>query len=135
MSAIKINEEQMVKLVRNALLVAGNEMGEEGDHWPVVNSTIHSIMKDWEELKIERNVHAEMRTHLYEQLDRMDEIIVSCPDEVKADAEPKLRKLREIYDAYFSMVAPKDICINEDDMPVHVKRAEAIIMTLENDDE
>ena len=41
----------MVSLVRNALLVAGHEMGANGDHWPVIKSTIHSIMKDWEDLK------------------------------------------------------------------------------------
>ena len=69
-------EEQMVHLVRNALLVAGHEMGKDGDHWPVVKSTIHSLMKDWEDLKVERNVHAELKKHVYAQLDEMEVGIV-----------------------------------------------------------
>jgi len=44
-------EEQMVHLMRNALLVAGHEMGADGDHWPVVKATIHSLMKDWEDFE------------------------------------------------------------------------------------
>ncbi len=64
MTAQATTETQMVGLVRNALLVAGQEMGADGDHWPVINSTIHSIAKDWENLQIERNVHTELKTHL-----------------------------------------------------------------------
>jgi len=134
MSEARITEEQMVMLVRNALLVAGHEMGVDGDHWPVIKSTIHSIMKDWENLKIERNVQAEMRLHIYDQLDEMDQILVTCSAEVQADTGPKLKQLREIYDAYFDTVDAENLAVDENKIPAHVKRAQAIIMTLEDDD-
>jgi hypothetical protein len=126
-----LTEEQMMSLVRNALLVAGHEMGETGDHWPVINSTIHSVMKDWEDLKIERNVHAEMRKHVYEQLDEMDRVLLTCPEDLQADTASKLKGLREIYDAYFEKVHARNLSIEEEDIPAHVKRAQAIIRTLE----
>jgi hypothetical protein len=131
----KMTEEQMVGLVRNALLVAGLEMGgPEGDHWPVIKDTIHNVMKDWEDLKTERNVHAEMRVHLYAQLEKMEAILTTCPDDVKADAAPKLKQLRELYDAHFTEIDKNDIYLSDEETPAHVKRAEAIIKTLEADD-
>lgn len=135
MPETKMTEDQMAALVRNALIIAGTEMGADGDHWPVINATIHSVMKDWENLKIERNVHEELRTHLYVQLDRMDEILLTCPDDVKAEAAPKLKKLRDIYDAHFTSIDEKQLSLNEDEKPDHVKRAQAIIKTLEENDE
>lgn len=129
--AREMTEEQMVGLVRNALLVAGYEMGKTGDHWPVINDTILKIAKDWEESKIQENVDAEMKIHLYEQLGIMENGMVECSPAVRAELTPVLKELREIYDSYFtslddSAVAP----IREEEIPVYVKRAEAIIATL-----
>jgi len=132
MTAKPLSEEKMVHLVRNALLVAGQEMGN-GDQWPVVKDTIYKIMKDWEDLKIERNVHAEMKKHIYAELDEMDRILFTCTEEQRADAAPKLKQLREIYDAYFEPVDPRHISIEEAKVPVHVKRAENLLMSLEGE--
>lgn len=134
MAARRMTEEQMAHLVRNALLVAGHEMGEEGDHWPVIKSTIQSIMQDFEALQTELNVHAEMKTHLYAQLEKMEKELASCSPEERAIAEPKLRELRAVYDAYFAEVKDMDLYLG-DDKPLHVKRAEAIIKTLEAKDD
>ena len=35
-----MTDDQAVNLVRNSLLVAGQEMGHDGDHWPVIKSTV-----------------------------------------------------------------------------------------------
>ena len=129
-----ISEEQMVHLVRNALLVAGQEMGK-GDQWPVVKDTIYKIMKDWEDLKVERNVDAELRTHLYEQLAEMEAGLLECTPEARAIAEPKVKELREVYDAYFSELNKDAIMCDEENTPVHIKRMEAILNTMEGDHE
>ena len=36
----------------------------DGDQWPVVKDTVYRVMKDWEDLKVERAVHAEMKIHI-----------------------------------------------------------------------
>jgi hypothetical protein len=133
MAAKEMTEEQAVHLVRNALLVAGQEMGAAGDHWPVIKSTIYDIMKDFEDLKVERNVDVELKTHLYSQLAAMERGLANSPAAVKADVAPKLKKLREIYDAYFSTVDKDAAIINEDEIPAHMKRAKAIVATLEDE--
>lgn len=127
-------EEQAVALVRNALLVAGMEMGAEGDHWPAIKSTIHSVVKDWEDLKTERNVDAELKKHLYKHLSEMEAGIAQCDAKVRAEVAPLLSQLREIYDAYFSDAADEAVMVYENEEPVHLQRARIILDTLEDED-
>lgn len=137
-----LSEAQMKKLARNALLTAGHEMGEEGDHWPVIKNTITDIMMDWEKLETERNVHAEMKAHLYTQLKEMEAKLDECTVEERAAATPLLKDLREIYDAFFTEAKTEELYLsNKDDLvfeemekPAHIKRAEAILETLMEDD-
>lgn len=132
---LPMSEESMINFLRNALVIAGEEMGDEGDHWPVINATVHSIMKTWEDVKIERNVDAEMKKHLYAQLEIMEKNLPGCTPEAQATIAPKLQELREIYDAYFESPSADAVYITPDDMPPHIKRAHAIISTLDGDEE
>jgi hypothetical protein len=131
MMAKDMTEERKVGLVRNALLVAGQEMGESGDHWPVINDAIHNIAKDWEEQRIQKNVDEELQIHLYEQLEIMEKGMADCSPAIRAELTPKLKELREIYDSYFSSLDESAVApVSDDEIPVYLKRAEAIIATL-----
>jgi len=135
---VEMSENDMKTLVRNALMVAGQEMGETGDHWPVIKNTITDIMHDWEMLEAERAFQDEMKAHLYGQLKAMEEVLATCSAETQAEVAPRLAELREIYDAHFERPAHETIDLTGDedaDKPVHIKRAEAILRTLEEDDE
>lgn len=137
-TTIEMSEKDMKTLVRNALMVAGQEMGETGDHWPVIKNTITDIMRDWEELQAERDYQEEMKEHLYGQLKAMEDVLATCSTETQTEVAPRLRELREIYDAHF--VKPEHEMIDLTDVddtekPLHIKRAEAILKTLEEDDE
>ena len=127
-----LSEEQMVHLVRNALLVAGQEMGD-GDQWPVVKDTVYKIMKDWEDLKVERNVDEVLKVHLYEQLKEMEAGLAECTSEMRALLAPRVRELREVCDAYFSDVDPRAVVYDEENAPEHIKRMKVIVNTLEED--
>jgi len=135
---IEMTENDMKKLVRNALMVAGQEMGESGDHWPVIKNTITDIMHDWEMLDAERAFQDEMKEHLYGQLHAMEEVLSTCETETQKEVAPRLRELREIYDAHFTKPTHETIDLTGDEeaeKPLHIKRAEAILSTLEEDDE
>jgi cobalamin biosynthesis Co2+ chelatase CbiK len=129
----EMTEAQMVNLVRNSLVVAGHEMGEDGDHWPVIKATVHSIMKDWENLQIERNVLSEFKTQYEHIMKELREIRAEAPDAAKKEIDSMLVDLQQIYDASFAAVYERDTYIDEDDIPPHMQRAEAIIETLEAD--
>lgn len=133
MTTAAMTEEQMVHLVRNALAVAGQEMGAEGDHWPAIKSTIHSIMKDWEDLKIERNVNAELEKHYGAILDQMEKDLELCPLKLRPEAQRIVKEMREMYDACF---APADVTMFvtcDAEIPIHIQRAQTIIKTLEDE--
>lgn len=129
----ELREEQMKTLIRNALMVAGQEMGEEGDHWPVVKNTITDVMRDWEELEIERAVHTELKKQMTHYLDDMMAILKTCKPAVQQEAEPYIRELRDIYDAAFNEPEEEVIDLAEEDKPIHIKRAEAMIDMLFDD--
>ena len=133
MAMNELINDKTVGLVRNALLIAGEEMGAEGDHWPVINATIHNVMLDYENLKTERVVHSEMKTQLYAQLDEMDRILATCTAEERAEAAPKLTQLREVYDAHFTPIGRAFALLGDDETPIHVRRAEEMILSLEDD--
>ncbi|MDD4617400.1 MAG: hypothetical protein PHW76_09935 [Alphaproteobacteria bacterium] len=126
-------EERMVFLVRNALLVAHQEMGG-GDQWPVVKDTIYKIMKDWEDLKTERNIDAELKIHLYAQIQKMEEGLDECSPETRELIEPKIKEWREICDAYFCDVDRNAVMYNEASVPMHIKRMNAMLSTMEEED-
>ena len=134
MTTETMSEEQMVFLVRNALLVAGQEMGR-GDEWPIVKDTIHKIMKDWEDLKADRNVDDEMKIHLYAQIEKMEKSLDECEPDVRAQLEPRVKEWREICDAYFTDLNPAAVKYGEGELPPHIDRMNAILATLEDDHE
>ena len=130
MTSQTMSEDQMVFLVRNALLVASQELGR-GDEWPVVKDTIHKVMKDWETLKAERNVDTELKIHLYDQLKRMEESLIECAPDIRDVLEPRIRILRDACDAYFAKIDKSACMKNKEDEPIHVKRMNAILETME----
>lgn len=124
----KLSDDEIIHIARNALIAAGLEMGREGDHWPIIKDTVYKIMRDWEELKIERNVQTEMKKHLYVQLEIMESEIPNCAKEIQDILREKITALREVYQAYFSPVAEEDMVFFADiDEPEHIKRARAIL--------
>ncbi len=128
-----MSEEQAVHLVRNSLLVAGSEMGAEGDHWPVIKTTIHSIMRDWESLQIERNVEAELKTHYNAMISNLERNLHLCPIDLQPAAIKMIGEMRQLYQARFEP-AEMTMYVNCDaDIPIHIKRMNEIVKTLEND--
>jgi hypothetical protein len=125
-------EEKMVELACNALTVAGQEMGE-GDHWPVIEATVQKIKDDWEEFKIERAVDAELKTHLYQQLEIMERGLKECTVGMRIQLAPKFKQLRELYDAYFTDTGT--VQLSKDEIPMHIKRARVIVNSLETEED
>ncbi len=129
-----MNEEQMIYLVRNAMLVASQEMGS-GDQWPVVKDTIYKVMKDFEDSKIQDNVDVELKTHLYEQIAEMEAGLLECSLDMRKKVEPAIKEWREVCDAYFSDVDRNAIYYDAKEAPEHIKRMKAILATMEDNNE
>ena len=134
-------DEKQVYLARNALLVAGMEMGKEGDHWPVIKANIHALMHDFEQLKIETAVFEELREHLGTYVKEYERLMTICKPETRAQAEPLVKELREMYEAAFAPVDTNHLATHEetteaeDGKYVPWKSSAAIIETLTEDRE
>lgn len=98
-------DDRMVHLARNAMLVAGMEMGKDGDHWPVIKANIHAMMRDYEQLKIERAVQEQLREHVGKIIGDYEKLLVTCDDKTKERMTPHVRKMRELHEAMFSPLA------------------------------
>ena len=132
--AKEMTEAQMVGLVRNALLVAGYEMGQTGDHWPVINDVVHKIAAEWQESEIQRNVDEVLKEQLKQQIEILENELPKCAAGVRAALQPKLNDFKEAYDAYFMPLDEKIVApVSSDDMPDYIKRAEVIISSLGGD--
>ncbi len=133
-------DDKMVHLARNAMLVAGMEMGKEGDHWPVIKANIHALMRDYENLKIETAVQEELQEHIGKIIAELEHDLTDCPPATKAKAEPHIRKMRELYNAMFAptdqaieAVAEQDAAEDNETGYVPWKSSAAIINTLLED--
>jgi hypothetical protein len=134
-TAVSTNtEEQMVNLVRNALVAAGHEMGKEGDHWPVIKSTVNKVLKDWENIKAEREINAEFKKEFGDIIKDMENNLQKCPADFRPEAEKLVAWVRELYDARFSPVDLTMYVVCDDDIPIHIRRAENMMRTLEDVD-
>lgn len=134
-----MKEMQLITLARNALLVAGHEMGKTGDHWPVIKATIQGIMKDYEELQTERRISEELQDHLGQIVGEYEQLLNDCSPELRAELEPVIREMREVYEAAAADVPVTAMPAPEDkDAPGFVpwRSAQTIIKSLtEKDDE
>jgi hypothetical protein len=128
-----LNDDESFGLLRNALLVAGAELGPDGDHWPLIKGTIHQLAKDCEDLKTARATEAEMKKHLYAQLREAEARIDAIPPEDRAEVEAQLKELRQIYDATFAPAELDELALEEIDAPPHLKSAAAILETWEEE--
>ena len=63
----------------------------------------------------------------------MERILAICSEEDRKDATPKLKQLREVYDAYFAPIDESQLTLSEEDTPLHIKRAERLLLSLEDD--
>ncbi|MEJ0061781.1 MAG: hypothetical protein WDO70_00885 [Alphaproteobacteria bacterium] len=137
----QFDEERLVQLARNAMIVAGMEMGEDGDHWPVVKANIHAMMRDYEQLKIERAVQDELKEHVGKIIGEYEKLLEQCPPETRAVAEPHIRQMREIHEAMFSPVDAKSAASvsdedgEEEGVYVPWKSAEMMIRSLTEEGE
>lgn len=101
-------DEKLVYLARNAMLISGMEMGKDGDHWPVIKANIHAMMRDYEQLKIELAVREEMREHVGSILKKYENLLTECDEETRDQYAPHVYRMREVYDAMYAPVDPKN---------------------------
>lgn len=97
--------KSLLHMARNALLEAGHEIGEDGEHWRLIKDTMGGLARAYEALKIEEEVSDQLRVHMKDALDNYETLLESFATELEPDVLAELRRfvteLREIYTARF----------------------------------
>ncbi|QQR69347.1 MAG: hypothetical protein IPI58_01295 [Alphaproteobacteria bacterium] len=140
-----LNEEEEQALVQaacNAVILAGQEMGADGDHWPLIKATLHGMIEDYRDLRIERAVSKEMEDHLGTLINDYESLLNLCPRELAEQIAPMIAQMREVYEARFvpperkimSLKADQDsdLTTNADFVPW--RSAQALILSLTEDE-
>jgi hypothetical protein len=100
----KVLDTNILHIARNALLVAGQEMGAEGDHWPVIKATVHGIAREYDQLQAERRVSAELKKHIAGALEEYERIVAASPEDLARDLRPIVRDMWDVFHARFDPV-------------------------------
>lgn len=140
-----MKDASLLNMARNALLVAGHEMGQDGDHWPVIKAAVHGLARAYEAMKIEEEVTNQLKLHMKAALDEYQALVESHGDELdhqqKIELQRFINDMREIYNARFDPVVSNDdnpmaelmrLATGTDGM-LPFERAAAIIRTLDEE--
>lgn len=104
-----VRDAALLNMARNALLVAGHEMGADGDHWPVIKAAVHGLARAYEAMKIEEEVAEQLRTHMGRALDEYEALLDSYGDDLtdaqRHELEHFISDMRDIYTARFETPA------------------------------
>src|SRR4051812_33616860 len=106
---VMASDASLLNMARNALLVAGHEMGSEGDHWPVIKAAVHGLARAYDAMKVEEEVANQLRTHMKNALDEYQSLVESYGDDLTVIQKDELEKfiddMRDIYSARFDSPA------------------------------
>lgn len=99
----------LLHMARNALLEAGHEIGEDGEHWRIIKDTMAGLARAYEALKIEEEVSDQLRVNMKDALDSYETLLEGFAGELDADVLTELRRfvaeLRDVYNARFDDLA------------------------------
>src|SRR5262245_37553194 len=98
-----MDDETLLKTMKNGLMIAGHEMGPVGDHWPALNAISAGLEDEFEEMERDRAVIGEMEFHFAEIIREVEEIAGKLSPEGKAIL---LEAAKELWDDYYAALEP-----------------------------
>lgn len=87
-----MNDETLLRTVKNSLMIAGHEMGPVGDHWPAINAIIKGVEKEFEEHDRDLAVLGELEFHIANAIRQIEE------SAEKISSEEKRKEMMEYAD-------------------------------------
>ncbi|HVY13282.1 MAG TPA: hypothetical protein VHB73_06945 [Alphaproteobacteria bacterium] len=100
-----MNDETLLKAMKNGLMVAGHEMGPVGDHWPAIHALSNGLDKEFEQADRNEAVVGELEFHLAEAFREIEDIAHECGPQEKAQI---LAMLNEMWERYYAILEPVD---------------------------
>jgi hypothetical protein len=102
-----MDDETLLKTMKNGLMIAGHEMGPAGDHWPAIHAVSTGLDSEFTLHQRNEAVVGEMEFHLAEAFREVEEIAALAEGEDKKRIQAFLNEMWERYYAILEPVAAK----------------------------
>jgi hypothetical protein len=100
-----MNDETLLKTVKNSLMIAGHEMGPVGDHWPAVNAVIRGVDKEFVQYERDQAVLGELEFHIASAIRQVEE----AAEKVSEDKKKEMLSFAEnMWQRYYAIFEPVD---------------------------
>lgn len=101
-----MDDEALLKTLKNGVMIAGHEMGPVGDHWPAINVINKGLDKEFENFYRDEAVLGEMEFHFANALREMEELAQLCSGN---DRKEILKAADELWQRYYAIFEPVDL--------------------------
>ncbi len=127
-----MDDDTLLKTLKNGVMIAGHEMGPVGDHWPAIQAISKGLDKEFEEHSCDQAVVGEIEFHLAHMLRELEDIATLCEPKEKKEIQKIADDLWQKYYAIFEPIDPKcapdpDDLLEGTDKGKHLKAALKIL--------
>jgi hypothetical protein len=112
-----MDDETLLRTVKNGLVIAGHEMGPVGDHWPAIHAISKGLDQEFFKKQTDEAVLGELEFHYADILHEYEEIANSAPPQDKKIIMEFVKQKWEEYYAVLEPIDPKFQPKAEDLMP------------------
>jgi hypothetical protein len=100
-----MNDETLLRTVKNGLMIAGHEMGPVGDHWPAIQAIIRGCEEDLYTIQANEAVVGELEFHIADALRKIEEVL---PEVAPENRKYVSQFVKQMWEEYYAIMEPVD---------------------------
>lgn len=100
-----MDDETLLRTLKNGVMIAGHEMGPVGDHWPAIHAITKGLEEEFFQIETDEAVLGELEFHLANTFHKIEEIAKDAPAE---DRRILMQYLKQKWDEYYAIFEPID---------------------------
>ena len=100
-----MDDETLLRTLKNGLMIAGHEMGPVGDHWPAIQAINKGLDEEFFQMDTESAVLGELEFHLADTFHKIEEVAKNASPE---DRKILMQYVKQKWDEYYAVFEPVD---------------------------
>jgi hypothetical protein len=100
-----MDDEALLKTMKNGLMLAGHEMGPVGDHWPALHAIRDGLDGEFETLHRNEAVIGELEFHIADAIRQLEDASADFSPEEQTRAKNFVKDMWEQYYSIFEPIA------------------------------
>lgn len=100
-----MDDETLLRTLKNGVMIAGHEMGPVGDHWPAIHAISKGLDEEFFQAETDEAVLGELEFHLADTLQRLEEVAQNASP---SDRRIIMNYVKNKWDEYYAVFEPID---------------------------